>query len=273
MITFIISVKHYKNCHSYDTTWKLLENTLVSVCNQTDKNFNVIVVSNKTLNDFSNHPKIKNVRFLEVNWAPPAPTDSWQCHRQVEPGVGMSQIKKDRGTKYALALSQIQKANKENHYVMFVDADDFIHKKLARYVNNSKKDFLKVKKGYKLLKQNKLSDMNNFSATCGTSNITKLNILKKEINFNEINLNCSQEDIINSTTKFYLYNIIGAHQKSFQYFSKKGYKGESIPFRAAVYNCTHDEQHSGSARALDIDLSTKNECGFWVKKAFSIKTL
>ena len=71
MITFILCVKHYENSHSYETTWKLLENTLVSVCNQTDKNFDVIVISNKALDNFSNNPKIKNVKFIEVDWKPP----------------------------------------------------------------------------------------------------------------------------------------------------------------------------------------------------------
>ena len=66
-------------------------------------------------------------------------------------GKCIAQIRLDRGTKYILALSQVQKVNDENHYVMFVDADDFIHKKLTEYINNSDVDLLKISKGFRLV--------------------------------------------------------------------------------------------------------------------------
>jgi len=268
MITFIICVKHYENCHSYKTTWKLLENTLVSVCNQTDKNFDVIVVSNKTLDDFSNHPKIKNVKFIEVDWKPPTSSDSWQINKQVRFQVGANQIRKDRGTKYILALSQVQKVNNENHYVMFVDADDFIHKKLAEYVNNSDKDFLKIVKGYKLGKWNTFKFMHKFNDVCGTCNITKVELIKKEIDFNGINILSPQDDVLQTAKKRYLKMIIGDHRFPFSYFEDKGYSGGVVPFFGAIYNCTHDEQHSGKG-----DLKFAKKCTDEMIKDFSIKTL
>jgi len=268
MITFIICVKHYKNCHSYETTWKLLENTLVSVCNQTDKNFDVIVVSNKTLNDFSNNPKIKNIKFIEVDWKPPTSSDSWQIKKQVDFSIGMNQIRKDRGTKYILALSQVQKVNNENHYVMFVDADDFIHKKLAEYVNNSDKDFLKIDKGYKLGKQNTFKFLHSFNRICGTCNIIKVEFLKEKINFDGITLNSPQQHILQSTNDYFLKMIIGSHSWVSRYLKKKGCSVSAVPFFGAIYNCTHDEQHSGKG-----DLKFKNTCTDKMIKDFTIKTL
>ena len=269
MVTFIICVKHYKNCHSYETTWKLLENTLVSVCNQTDENFNVIVVSNKTLDDFSNHPKIKNVKFIEVDWDPPSSSDSWQINKQVRFQVGANQIRKDRGTKYILALSQVQRVNNENHYVMFVDADDFIHKKLAEYVNNSDKDFLKIVKGYKLGKWNTFKFMHKFkfNDVCGTCNITKVELLKERINLDNIKINSAQCDVLQTTSDYYLKNIIGAHPISFSYFEDKGYSGGVVPFFGAIYNCTHNEQHSGKGHRKLYKICTDA-----MIKDFSIKT-
>jgi hypothetical protein len=268
MITFIICVKHYENCHSYETAWKLLENTLVSVCNQTDKNFDVIVVSNKTLDDFSNNTNIKNVKFIEVDWEPPASSNTWQISSNVSPSLGMDQIRKDRGTKYILALSQVQKVNNENHYVMFVDADDFIHEKLAEYINNSDKDFLKIQKGFCLGDQNTFTELGGFAGICGTCNITKLDLLKKRINFNNININSPQCDILKATDDHYLKMIIGSHRWSFGYFEDLGYKKSVIPFRAAIYNCTHNEQHSGKGLHTH-----KNKCTNDMIKEFSIKTL
>lgn len=267
MITFIICVKHYENCHSYDNTWELLKNTLISVCNQTDENFDVIVVSNKTLDDFVDNPKIKNVKFIEVDWEPPAPSDGWQIGKQINGLGGMKQIRLDRGTKYILGLSEVKKKKcKQNHYVMFVDADDFIHKALAKYVNNSNKAFLKVDKGIRLGIKNTFEYLNSFSSRCGTSNITKLEMLKQEIDFNGVDVNSPQNQIIKTTTDFYLKMIIGSHGKSFGYFTELGYKGGTIPFHAAVYNCSHNEQHSGKS---NLPLS-KNKCSDDMIKDFSI---
>jgi len=245
-----------------------LENTLVSVCNQTDKNFDVIVVSNKTLNDFSNNPKIKNVKFIEVDWKPPASSCAWQIRKQVDEKQGMDQIRIDRGTKYILALSQTQKVNSDNHYAMFVDADDFIHEKLAEYINNSDKDFLKIQKGFLLGDQNTFAHLDGFPEICGTCNITKLDLLKKRINFNNININSPQCDILKATDDHYLKMIIGSHRWSFGYFEDLGYKKSAIPFRAAIYNCTHNEQHSGKAV-----YAYKRKCPNDMIKQFSIKTL
>ena len=267
MITFIICVKHYENCHSYESTWKLLENTLVSVCNQTDENFDVIVVSNKTLDDFSNNPKIKNVKFIEVDWEPPTSSDSWQIKKQTSKPSGMEQIRKDRGTKYILALSQVQRVNNENHYVMFVDADDFIHKKLAEYVNNSDKDFLRIVKGYKLGKCNTFKFMHKFNDVCGTCNITKVELIKKEIDFNGINILSPQDHVLQTTNNYYLKMIIGSHKRVFAHFKNKGYSGGVVPFFGAIYNCTHNEQHSGFPRR-----KFRYICTDAMIKDFSIKT-
>ena len=268
MITFIICVKHYENCHSYESTWKLLENTLVSVCNQTDENFDVIVVSNKTLDDFSNNPKIKNVKFIEVDWKPPALSNQWQICTQIDTHTALAQIRLDRGTKYTLALSQVQKKDNQNHYVMFVDADDFIHKKLAEYVNNSNKDFLKVSSGYMLASENSFKKLRPFDQNCGTCNITKVELLKEEINFDNIKINSAQCDVLQTTSDHYLKKIIGAHPFSFDFFTKKGFNGGVVPFFGAIYNCTHNEQHSGKG-----DLIFNKKCSDEMIKDFSIKTL
>ena len=267
MITFVVPVKHYENCHSYFTAWKLLENTLASVCNQTDENFDVIVVSNKTLNDFSNHKKIKNVKFIEVDWEPPASSESWQIEKPTDEARCMDHIRKDRGTKFVLALSQIRE--EENHYVMFVDADDFIHKNLAQYINNSNKDFLKITKGFRLGSNSSFKELLQFYEKCGTCNITKIELLKEEINFAGITTNSSQQDIIQSTEDYYLKRIIGSHRWSFQHFKKKGYSGGVVPFYSAMYNCSHNEQHSNKAKTNTF----KDICTDKMLEEFGIKTL
>jgi hypothetical protein len=243
MVTFIICVKHYENCHSYNDIWDLLEKTLVSVCGQLDDRFEVIVVSNKTLNTFPENKKIKNVKFIEVDWPPPSSPNNWQIGTQVDRSTGLPEVRLDKGTKYILALSKVD----DDNYVMFVDADDFIHRDLVRTIHNSNKDFLRVNKGIRMGIADSFKYIDNFDKKCGTCNITKASILKEQINFKNVNLSSSQNTIIRSTQKFYLIKVIGSHVFSWKYFNYKGYEGEDIDFRAAIYNCSHNEQSSGKA--------------------------
>ena len=270
MLTFIISVKHYENSHSYSTTWKLLENTLASVCNQSNENFNVIVISNKTLDVFKGNPKIKNVKFLEVKWAPPATYDSWQIGNHVSGGVGMDQIRIDRGSKYTLGLNEaLKNKNNKYQYVMFVDADDFVHKDLVKYVyGNTCVDFFRIKKGYKLGKDFTYEKMNNFNNVCGTSNITRINLLSKNLNLQNITLNSTQGEILQTTDDYYLKMILGSHKFSYQYFKELGHTGQAIGFPAAIYNCSHSEQHSGKK-----NIQFQRKLTDSIKGDFSVKYL
>jgi GT2 family glycosyltransferase len=224
-ITFILSVVPYYICKDYEKYWKLLENTLVSVCGQTYENFDVIVVSNKTLNTFADNKKIKNVKFIEVNW------ESLETFHF--PGIQRQRTNFDKGTKYTVAISEALKhSDDENHYVMFVDADDFVHRGIAEYIHhNNDTDVFRVVKGFKL-KQNGMikktrtkGDGWKFSFRCGTSNVVKLNLLNQNPNFKKI-------------TKF-----IGDHVQTFGYFSRRSSKSKEIDFRAVIYNCSHDQQH------------------------------
>jgi hypothetical protein len=243
-ITFILSVVPYYICKDYEKYWKLLENTLVSVCGQTYENFDVIVVSNKTLNTFADNKKIKNVKFIEVNW------ESLETFHF--PGIQRQRTNFDKGTKYTVAISEALKhSDDENHYVMFVDADDFVHRGIAEYIHhNNDTDVFRVVKGFKL-KQNGMikktrtkGDGWKFSFRCGTSNVVKLNLLNQNPNFKKITKFTKQEDIsqiINDSR--YLEEIIGDHVQTFGYFSRRSSKSKEIDFRAVIYNCSHDQQH------------------------------
>lgn len=248
MVTFILCVKHYENCYSYEKTWNLLKATLVSICNQTSDNYNIIVVSNKTLDTFNTCELIRNVSFFEVGWEPPTSQDQWQINEHTEPKTGMSHIQLDRGTKYILGLSQVTTHQPgKDHYVMFVDADDFIHKNLVEYILDSNADYLRISTGIQLFPRSKFTYIKNFSGRCGTSNITKLKLLTDPIDFTGIHINSNQKQIIKTTDDYYRDKIIGSHRWSFDYFKKKGYIGKTIPakYPAAIYNCSHNEQHSG----------------------------
>lgn len=247
MLSFLICVKHFENCHSYSNTWSLLKNTLISVCNQSDSNFNVVVVANKVLDDFQDDCRIKNVEFIEVDWDPPAATKGWQLQKQVlENDQLRSGIRIDKGSKYIIGLNEISKqVHTDPHYVMIVDADDFIHKDICSYVNATDKDVLHISSGFMLGSSNNYIELDNFSSICGTSNIARLELLLSELNLDDIDKDSTQKQVVKTTNPNFLKMIIGSHRFSYNHFLQLGYNGGTIPFRAAIYNCSHNEQISG----------------------------
>jgi len=69
MLVFVTAVKHPDNSESYDEVWQLLNNTLFSVCSQTNLNFRVIVVCDKKRPLFHHQELInKYTDFIEVDF-------------------------------------------------------------------------------------------------------------------------------------------------------------------------------------------------------------
>ena len=263
MITFIICVKHPDNCHSYNNTWKLLENTLDSVCNQTDKDYNVIVVSNKTLR------RRKGIKFIELNWNAPTLGD-WQMSDDSEDRPNskqMDNIRIDRGTKYIIGLREARQLTNNDQFVMFVDADDFIHKDIALFANNNlHADMIRVYDGIKLGINNTYKFRNRFNYICGTCNIIKINAIADPINFKVIQ-NDTQEEVLKSVDDYYLKMIVGSHKYMYRHFVEyRKLVGVDIPFPAVIYNCSHNEQHSGTPDEVhDLVLSKKQIKEFNIK--------
>ena len=69
MLVFVTAVKHPDNSYSYEDVWRLLNNTLYSVCSQSDTDFRVIVVCDRKLHLFHNNDLInKYTDFVEVDF-------------------------------------------------------------------------------------------------------------------------------------------------------------------------------------------------------------
>jgi hypothetical protein len=103
MLAFVTCVKHPENSRSYNKVWQLLNNTLYSVCSQTDTDFRVIVICDKKLPllhhqeliekytdfidvDFSAHSESVLKNFKELgNLSPPLEDIQWwqtETHHQ-----------------------------------------------------------------------------------------------------------------------------------------------------------------------------------------------
>jgi len=225
LITFITSIRHPDNSNDYELVWKLLENTLISVSSQTNQDFEIIVVANEILDDFSSHPIIKNIKFIKVNF--PAPVT-----RHEKTHTGMEVIEIDRGTKYAIGALASQSDN-----IMFFDADDFVHKDIVQYISDHP-DFnsYKISKGFTIT-GDRFNKNNIFQGACGTSQIVKASCLLKQLK--GLNINSNQQEIFEVAGNHFVKKILGDHHEICSLFQPCNV----IPFRAAVYYLFNGQNH------------------------------
>lgn len=254
LITFVTSIRHPDNSNDYELVWKLLENTLISISSQTNQDFEIIVVANKILDDFSSHPIIKNIKFIKVDFPAPA-TVPHKVH------TGMNVIKVDRGTKYAIGVVASQSDN-----IMFFDADDFVHKDLVQYISGHP-DFssYKIDKGY-VIAGDRFNKTNAFQGTCGTSQIVKASCLLKQLK--GLSINSNQQEIFEVAGDEFVLQILGDHHMICSAFRPC----HDIPFRAAVYYLCNGQNHGLGRHWLNkLDKSlhwtggTNNTEGFLIK--------
>ena len=229
MLIFITSVKHPKNSKSYDKVWRLLNNTLNSVCNQKDINFKVIVVCNKKLILRRNSERIlKFTEFIEVDFPPVSQ-------------IGFDGIRIDRGTKYCIGLVACKKYNPD--YIMFFDADDYVGNNISEYVNlNLKQNGWINSNGYLFL-NGKVKEITNPSSFCGTGNILRYELVSSEIPPN-LTIHSSQSEIMTSIDEYYLKFVIGSHTTTREYYEKKSICIKDFPYRSVMQQLDTGEQHS-----------------------------
>ena len=187
--------------------------------------------------------------FIELDWKEPT-IKNWQIPVNTQNRSEckqMDNIRIDRGTKHVIGLQEAKKLNNDDQFIMFVDGDDFIHQDLVKFINNTTNiDMIRVFTGLKLGIKNTYKIKETFNYICGTSNIIRFHLLSKPINFSLINKKL-QSTVLNCVDEYYLKMIIGSHKWMYRHFvEKRNLKGIDIPFIAVVYNCSHNEQHSGA---------------------------
>ena len=230
MFTFITSLRRPKNCNSYERVGYLLEKTLQSVCQQTNDNFNVLIVCNKI-------PDIKvnqHVGFLEVDFPAPSHLD--------HPQTGMEAIRIDRGCKYMAGLVYARRYDPSS--VMFFDADDYISNQIVEYVDSqAEKSGWYINTGYQYqFGDSYLTRLQDFYSHCGTSLIYPYTMLDVPAGLTE---SSSLSSIQQHADENYLKYILGSHRSSVRIHQSQGHLFQPLPFPAAIWMLGNGENHSG----------------------------
>ncbi|MBC2845766.1 glycosyltransferase family 2 protein [Winogradskyella flava] len=171
MLTFVIPVKSKLVSNNWSEFCNLFQNTLKSVTNQTDSSFKVVVVCNEIPDIEFKHP---SVHYLKVDFNPPLrkeyeSDESINKRREIDKGKKLKV-----GVKYATD-------NFNTDYVMTVDSDDFISKKIAAFVNgqNGEKPGWYTIKGYIYVKGKPfLLATSKFNSLCGSSVIVRPELIE-----------------------------------------------------------------------------------------------
>ncbi|WP_394749411.1 glycosyltransferase family A protein [Spongiimicrobium salis] len=170
MLTFIIPVKSAKVSSSWDNFSKLFERSIKSVCNQTDKNFRVVVVCHEKPATNFEHP---NLEYIHVDFSPPDLSNNTD-----EINNGLKE--EDKSKKILFGIEYCKKY--ESDYLMVVDADDCISNTIVSFVNKnltSKVPGWYFKQGYIFREGEKKIFLNkeNFNTLCGTCIIIRPDLI------------------------------------------------------------------------------------------------
>jgi hypothetical protein len=229
MLAFVTSLRHPQNSSDYRRVEDLLELTLASVTAQTSDDYAVVVVGNKAPS-FALPPK---VHFVEVDFPPPAPPTGARTAR--EPFVW------DKGTKIGIGLAAARAFDPD--YVMIFDADDFVHRDLAAYVNDRPgRSGWVVEDGYVYSRSRAVFRRQpRFNRTCGTSFVIPYDAYGVSP---ALEVTAGQVEVA-AVFGEWLPAVLGAHRDAVAWFADHGRALEPLPFRAAVYHVDTGENHSG----------------------------
>jgi hypothetical protein len=230
MLAFIIPVKHPARSNSYEVTLDLLRRTLDSVEAQTDPRFAVVVVCNERPAWGSDNARRM---FVEVDFPPAAPP--------AERGQMHSWGFLDKGAKLAVGLLHARRFNPT--HVMFVDADDFVSRRLASYVAaNPAAPGWYVDEGLFYSKQFKVAEvLEKFWSLCGTSHILRADLVPVDL---DLAAAVSPPAVVQALGQFYVERVLGCHLDFKPHVAKMGVELSPLPFHGAVWQADTGENSS-----------------------------
>jgi hypothetical protein len=229
MLAFITTLRHPQNSADYGRVESLLQDTLASLTQQTCEDYIVIIVGNRR----PAFPLPDRTIFVEVDFPPPSD--------RKDPRTGAASVIWDKGTKNAVGLIAARDFGPE--YVMFVDADDFVHRELAAFVHSRPGHAgWVVKRGLMYSRRrNAYRRLRKFYRFCGTSFIVPLEAYEVPTH---LTVSATQQEIAEAFGER-LEHVL-EHGWAFDWWRKHGRLLEPLPFAGAVYHLQNGENHSNN---------------------------
>ncbi|MCV7421452.1 glycosyltransferase family 2 protein [Mycobacterium yunnanensis] len=231
MIAFITTLRHPQNSADYAMVESLLADTLASVTRQTSDDFVALVVGNR-------RPPFdlpRRTHFVEVDFDPPT--------NRAGARTGMRPLIWDKGTKLGVGLAAARDFDPE--YVMFVDADDFVHRDIAGYVHDhAGSPGWVLRRGFVYSRRrNAYALRRRLFRICGTSFILPFDAYGVP---DDLLVTSSQDEVADAFGDDALQVVIGEHRYGLEWWRERGRELDTLPFPGAVYHVDTGENHSGA---------------------------
>lgn len=221
MLAFVIPVKSKTVSNSWETVCNLFADSLRAVLRQSSDDFRVFVVCHELPTKNTDH---KFVEFIQVD-----PTDpTWdltieiESHKKLEFKRGYADVSR----KKLVGVLAAREAGAS--HVMFVDADDFVSRRITEFVTTADRPDLSwySPMGYEYIRGQIFHPIeSNFHLRCGTSHIVSMSAFDAY----------TEQDVPT------LDGMFMAHQEILKDLAKQGLNAEPLPFPGAVYRVEHGE--------------------------------
>ena len=230
MLAFVTTLRHPRNSADYERVESLLQETLASITRQTCDDYVILIVGNRR----PRFPLPARTHFVEVDFPPPSPRSG--------PQTGLPPIIWDKGTKAAIGLVAAREFSPD--YVMFVDADDFVHRGLAAFCRDHPgAPGWVIKRGWMYSRaRNAYAPKWKLFRICGSTYIVPLDAFAVPA---ELTCGASQRDIFDSLGGLF-ETVLGEHRYALEYWREQGRELAPLPFRGTVYQVDTGENHSGN---------------------------
>lgn len=231
LLAFVTTLRHPHNSHDYAGVERLLYESLSSISQQTSDAYRIVIVGNRRP-QFELPPR---TQFVEVDFDPPS--------QLAGPCTGLSPVIWDKGTKSGVALAALRKTPPD--FVMFFDADDFVHRNVAAHVDeNPDSPGWVVKRGYMYSpRRNAYVRRRRLHRICGTSFIIPFGAYQVP---ECLDVDASQEAIAEAFGYDVLQRALAGHRYQLNWWQDHGRTLQTLPFEGAVYRVETGENHSGN---------------------------
>lgn len=221
MICFCIALRSKKSTRNWDKVVENFNNTLRSIYNQTNSEFQVFVGCNEVPELCSKYDE--RLHFIITNTPVPKSWEEGCRDRSWKLLICANEIKKN--------LDRFSVEGKRGCFIFPVDADDYVNCNIAQYcVDHPNSNGFKSKNSYKWIKGEKYATITKYYG--GTMNIMKMFDDDLPSTIPDISL-CFDKEMAKKLTKRYpiRWYDIQVEEK----FAEIGRPLERLPFRSTVY--------------------------------------
>ncbi|WP_379067751.1 galactosyl transferase [Mesorhizobium sp. UC22_110] len=228
LVTFIIPVRHQDNARDWGLLKANLTQTVASISNQTNGDWQGIIVANEGA-DLPDLPAGFSV--VRVTFPPNV------LHEIDKANVEdvYDAFRADKGRRVLMGML----AARDSSFFMIVDDDDFVSARIVEHVaENQNTNGWTIDKGYIWDDGGKiLLGYDDFSHLCGTSLIIRAALYGLPERFEDASLD-------------WIKSMLGSHVRIADILAKNGTPLAPLPFRGAVYRVGHAGSHSKAPSLL-----------------------